>query len=439
VLAYPPAGEPAGAHDTISLTVASSLADGVSQTVRLDAARPAAVAQVLQPAPEGAQFQAVTEQGQTVTQPLPAAGRDLALHTAANGSFLVAWRAERCNANCSAWTSELHFQLLDHRGMAVTPAIRLTDHLSATTAVLDLAPAVSATGTGALALTWRRVEYGDLTRSRENIYLALLSAQGALLVPPVNLTQYTAYGTANEAGVPRLGDPRLAATRDNHFVVAWDQRVPEAGGGAAHAIRYAVTDAAGALAGAPASFTAGTPTDPAVAEPTLAALSNTQAVLAYNAGGHLSVGVLDSSGAVAQPGTVLSVAGARPEAAALAPGRVLLVWSGAGGVEAAVLGGTPLALTAGPVSLDHPQATGGEAYISATTDEAGRGVITWFDAAASDFNLYYALLDSSGAVLTPPLIWRRGLAGLETSRTGYGNSDYPRTGLSRLWLPLVTR
>jgi hypothetical protein len=439
VLAHPPPGTPVGAFEALSLTVASSLDPGVSQTIWLEAARPAAVAQVLLRDTHGAGFLAVDQHAAAVEQPLPAAGRDLAIATAVDGRFLVAWRVERCNASCSAQISELHYVLLDHSGLALTSAISLTSHLTSTTAVLDLAPAAAGATSGPLGIAWRRVEHSNPSHSRENIYLALLDADGKLMAAPRNLTQHSIYGLADEAGVPRLGEPRLAVTRDNHFVIAWEQRLAAAGGGAVHDILYSIATAAGTPVSGPTAFTAGTLDGATVADPTVAALGDSQAVLAYNAGGSLAVGVLHSAGGVAQAETLLGPAGSRPDAVTLGPGRALLSWTAAGAVQAAVLGGTPLALASAPVALSHPQMTGGDLFVSAAADVAGRGILTWFDAAAGNFNLYYAVLDSDGAVLTPPLIWQRAPAALEVSRTGGGNSAYPATGLQRVWLPLLGR
>jgi hypothetical protein len=439
VLAQPPPAAPVGAFDIVSLTVASSLAPGVGQTVRLEAARPAPLAQVVQDGSAGAvQFVALSPPAGTLATTLSRGGLDPAIATAANGTFLLAWRTERCNAACSALVSELEYGLLDHAGMALAPVARLTDHLTATTAVLDLAPALAGASSGQLGVAWRRVEYSDSTHSRENIYLAVLDASGALLAPPLNLTQHVTFGLPGAPGVPRLGAPRLAATRDQHFVLAWDQEVAVTGGTETR-IFFASTSSTGAVVGPPMPLAAGTVAGPAVTGPTVAAFDDSQAVLAYNAGGALALAVVNSSGSVAQPGTVLGVAGVRPDAVPMPTGGVLLAWSSAGGPQAGVLGGAPLALASGPVTLSHPQATGGENYVSVTADEAGHGILTWIDTAAADFNLYYALLDPGGSVLTPPMILRRGLAGVDTNRAGYANTNYPPSGLRRLWLSVVHR
>jgi hypothetical protein len=204
-------------------------------------------------------------------------------------------------------------------------------------------------------------------------------------------------------------------------------------------IIHVTTTANGTPISAPAPFTAGALAGPAVSDPTLAALGDSQAVLAYNAGDSLAVGVLHSTGAVAQPETALGTAGTRLDAAALGHGEVLLAWTAAGAVWAAVLGGAPVDLASAPAALGHAQVTGADLFVSATADAAGRGILTWFDAASGNFNLYYAILDPDGAVLMPPLIWQRAPTALEASRTGGGSSPYPASGIRRLWLPILGR
>ncbi len=438
VLASPPGGTSPGAFDRLRLTVSSSLAPGISQTVDLDAARAVPLAQVARETRTGEiRFLALTPWGETLERPTAIAGRDAAISAAANGAFLLAWRAQRCNLGCSALVSELGYALLDQGGLTLHPATRLTNHLAAPAPVFDMAPAPASAPAGPLAVAWRRVEFSGSANSRENIYLALLDDNGERLAPPVSLTRYATYGPAGAPGVPRLGDPRLAATGDGHFVVAWEQQVFVRGGASAIDIIYASVSSDGTLTRAPTSLTAGVAGGAVFTEPTVAALGDSLALLAYNASDTLAVAVVDSAGSVVQPVTPLGVDGARPDAAPLGPTRVLLAWSGETSAQAGVLRGTPLGLAASPAVLDHPQATTGETFASAASTGDGRGVVTWIDAGASNFNLYYALLDTDGAVLTPPLIWRRSLAGLDTSRTGYGSAPHLFGGWRRLWFPSV--
>jgi hypothetical protein len=186
-------------------------------------------------------------------------------------------------------------------------------------------------------------------------------------------------------------------------------------------------------------LTAGSPGGPEFREPALAGLAGAnRALLAYNAGDSLAFVVLDSAGAVVQAETPLP-AGSRPTAAGIGPDRALAAWAADAQVKAVVLGGWPLAPLGAPSALHHPQSNGGEVFISAAAGQAGRGVITWIDARATHFNVYYALVGPEGEVLTPARLLRHSLAGLDTSREGFGAAAYAPSGLQRLWLPLAGR
>jgi hypothetical protein len=86
---------------------------------------------------------------------------------------------------------------------------------------------------------------------------------------------------------------------------------------------------------------------------------------------------------------------------------------------------------AGPTTLNNPSATTGDGYVSVTADAAGHAILTWMDYDWSyRRNLYYALVDGNGNVLTPPMIFRTSQATspyIFTSYEGYGNTSYSWT------------
>ncbi|MEM5775252.1 MAG: hypothetical protein AAGU05_09650, partial [Anaerolineaceae bacterium] len=72
--------------------------------------------------------------------------------------------------------------------------------------------------------------------------------------------------------------------------------------------------------------------------------------------------------------------------------------------------------------------------VSVTRDEMDHGIITWAEELLNR-TLSYALVDSAGSVLTPPMIFMTGW--LETNAAGQGNAPYD--GRQLLFIPLVTR
>jgi hypothetical protein len=125
------------------------------------------------------------------------------------------------------------------------------------------------------------------------------------------------------------------------------------------------------------------------------------------------------------------------DAVQFSTGRVLLAWSvwttTNPQIAFAVLD-TSYNVVAGPTTLSNPAAPIGDAYVSVAADSTGHAILTWMDYDWSyRRNLYYALVDGNGNVLTPPMIFRTagmspwGSQYIETSYEGYGNTSYSWT------------
>lgn len=86
---------------------------------------------------------------------------------------------------------------------------------------------------------------------------------------------------------------------------------------------------------------------------------------------------------------------------------------------------------AGPAFLGNAAASTGNDYVSVTADTNNRAIFTWMDYNSSNRrNLYYALSDTNGAVLTPPTIFRTSQAfspRIESSYYGNGNTTFSWT------------
>lgn len=83
---------------------------------------------------------------------------------------------------------------------------------------------------------------------------------------------------------------------------------------------------------------------------------------------------------------------------------------------------------AGPTSVGSLGALTGNDYVSVTSDADNRAIFTWMDSNWNNRrNLYYALVDSNGAVVTPATIFqtsRANLPSIFTSYAGYGNTTF---------------
>jgi hypothetical protein len=152
---------------------------------------------------------------------------------------------------------------------------------------------------------------------------------------------------------------------------------------------------------------------------------------------NIAYAVLNSGGNVVKSPATINMSGWGVDAVQLSTGRILLAWfvwtNSAPQIAFAVLD-TNYNVVAGPTTLSNPAAPTGDANVSVAADAAGHAILTWMDYGwSSRRNLYYALVDSNGNVLTPPMIFRTSQAYspyIDTSYEGYGNTSYNWTPAS---------
>ncbi len=201
-------------------------------------------------------------------------------------------------------------------------------------------------------------------------------------------------------------------------------------GGELGDIYYTIRDTGGGLVKGVTQFTFDTPgLDEAYYYPNLAQLSGNRVLLVWyrRSDGDVYYAVLDSAGNTVKSATNLSTgsSGRWPDAAQLSNGSIVVAWSGS--MRFAVLDNAYNRI-AGPTTLSNPVAVTGDAYVSVAADSAGHAVLTWMDYDGYYRpNLYYALVDSNGNILTDPMIFRTSQGTppyIETSHTGYGNTSF---------------
>jgi len=216
-------------------------------------------------------------------------------------------------------------------------------------------------------------------------------------------------------------------------VLAW-HRYSRESAGYLYDIYYAVRNTNGGAVKEVTKFTNDAPGGAGYYSPALAALSGNKSLLAYVGPSGISYAALDSGGNTVKPEASIICNGWGPDAMRLSDGKIVVAWSEWGDkevIEFTVLDGNTYNVVAGPTALNNPAASTGDASVSIAADSAGRAVLTWMD---SDWsyrrNLYYALVDGSGSVLTPPMIFRTSQASspyIATSYEGYGNTSYSWT------------
>jgi hypothetical protein len=218
-------------------------------------------------------------------------------------------------------------------------------------------------------------------------------------------------------------------------MMAW-KRWYEAEGGYVDDIYYTVRDGSGGDVKGITQFTHDTPGwDEGFYDPNLTRLDGNQALLVWhqNSNGTIQYAIFDSAGDVIKEPAPLSNTDRwswAPDAVQLSSGQIFVAWT-----EEDVIGFVVLDRQynqiAGPTELGNPAALVGSDYVSVVADDAGHAILTWMDANwDSSHNLYYALVDSSGSILTHPMIFRTSQAEnlyIVTSFEGYGNTSYSWT------------
>ncbi len=459
-----------GDHNSATITVRSSRDTSKSKTIVLQTAVPAPFAQVYQDAADGAMslYLARPTRNALVRKVTPDwyYGYDMAVAETSGSNFLYAWAQWRClDPNCNLDGSEIEYTLASSCGPPLRGVSRLTDHSGAIMYTYDEYPAVAVAPNGRMGVIWRRYLWNQNTAQFNfNIWFAVLDTNGAVVYGPVNVTNNNAWGTESDLNVPRFWRPRIAATTDNRFVLAW-QREHRESAGWVNDIYYAVRSSSGSTIAGPTRLTNDTPGDSGYYAPNLAQLWSSRAILTWvsrsSGNDDIYYAVVNSNGTVVKPATDLSVDETvvdwwNYDVVQLSNGWILVAWEAWGcfpdewtsRIRFAILDSSYNRVVA-PTCLErHPAATSGDTAASVTADASGHAVLTWMDRDPSlQHNLYYALVDSNGSVLTPPMVFRTagfspwGDRHIFTSFQGYGNTSFSQPDIlaCRTHLPLTLR
>lgn len=431
-----------GQHNTVALTATSSLDTSRAQGARLETAVPSAFAQALVDSANGAMSLDLILPNAQATKKVTADsinGLRPALAVTPDGNLFYAWRTQdQTISNVPlVIVSEIRYVLVSPQARLLHPLDRIEDLSNATVSTWDDFPAVAVAPDGSIGLLWRRLKWdGYLFNS--NLYFAVLDSTGTLTYGPVSVTNNTAWGAVTDINVPFFETPQIAATSDNHFVLAWSRRSRVTPTGTCLPcevmnVYTAVRDTAGNVVQPPTQFTPGAPGGTRYFAPGLAGL-NDQVLLGYLDDSHVYYGIVNSSGiSTTLPISLTTLTQTKdiqdpgPAAVQLSSGNTVIAWSDDGTIYFAVLDAS-FHVSAGPTALSKPALSNNDA-VSATRDGQNHAVLTWMDK-NNAYRLFYALVDANGQVITPPVVFHTTSAtnSLDTSTTGYGNAPY-------LWTP----
>ncbi|MBU1660609.1 MAG: hypothetical protein KKD28_03965 [Chloroflexi bacterium] len=412
-----------------TVTSTSSLNPAKSKTATLQAAIPAPFAQAYSDQADGAMsLYLVKPDSQVVKKATSDDYYGCSMAVAETPGFVYTW-------SNSQWLGDfgirdIEYTLLDDNGSTTRGVTKLTDNSGATMRTYDYDPAVAVAPNGNIGVLWYRYLYNDATSQQNyNIWFAVLDPSGNPLIAPVNITNNNSWGSWGDIGYSQLYDQRITATDDNHFMLAWERYSYESAGNLAD-IYYAIRNSNGSEIKPATKYTNGVAGTDYYDTPALTKLNSNKALLVYEGPSCFSYVVLDSAGNTVKSETVIGPCGGMVDAVQYSTGNAIIVWSGYGGIEYVVLDSAHN-MIAGPTMLNNPAAFTDDDYVSVTADQSGNAILTWMD---GDWNmrrnLYYALVDSSGNVLTQPMIFRTaevsswGDQYIETSYEGYGNTSY---------------
>ena len=351
----------------------------------------------------------------------------------------------------------IEFTLLDDTGEINLPATALTDNSTAVVEIYDLAPAVAVAPNGYIGVLWYRNSVDDMTGDEnDNVWFAILNPSGVPVYGPQNITNNSVWGWRYDAGVPRFHQPVITATGDNRFVLSWSYEVDYDAGCSSDCsidnVYYKVHGHLGTEVKAVTLLTDDVlDANKRHDDSNLTALSGNNALLVWECDDNISLNddicyvVMNSSGIIIQSTTNISnyaYASLNPDAIQVLGGNTIITWqnwiSNLYQITFAVLDES-YAPVAGPTLLDNPAGLTGNSSPSIAAS-GSKAVITWADA-EYDLNLYYALVNSSGSVLTPPMIFLSAQSMaypyIFTNYFGYGNTSYTIETL--LYLPVVLK
>ncbi len=451
-----PADAVVGDFIYFSVTATSSRDTARKASINMQVAVPAPFAQASLDLTVGPNLRLVWKENQygtNLNQGQQFTGSNLSVVALPDKRYIYTWEHNELHS------TNLKYIILSRFGVVLRPIDTLTDNQGAELKTEDRFLSMVGTQTGQIGAIWVRnmsKEFDEggqkVQKSNYNVYFSLLDSDGDILIQPVNLTQNDQWRGREDYDVPVFIAPRITATGNNLFMLAWgdERNHPE---GSSADLFYAIFDQNGNVLKSPALLTDSQPGGARFTTPTLVPLDGNRVLLAYviiDPGDPLNpeddlistaYQALNSNGVLLLDQTSIpDSTGSTPDGIQFASGEVLLAWNIAGNsqIDYALLDGETLAVASGPYHLATPK--GREpAVVSITSGGPESAVLTWGDGEQSDY-LCYSLVDSQGAVITPPMIYTTGLGEdplINTNSYGLGNAAYD--GSWQVQLPSILR
>jgi hypothetical protein len=337
--------------------------------------------------------------------------------------------------------TDIEYTLIDRLGNVMSPTQKLIDNKNYTVETRDRFPHLSVDSNGNTGIAWiRTIQYDNAGQAiiNSNVYMTVLNLKGEKTDISVNITK-----NQESINVTEFSTPRISAV-DGKLVISW---VKSIGTGEEKDIWYAIYNQQGQELAAPKMLSSRESGDTAYHSPNLISLPSGRVLAAYSIENlttktsTLAYTVINSSGQVLSPQRLISGSqGARVDGTYLESGNVLLAWTNGMsiGITYAIINATTYDLSKSPENLMAPDGRKSD-FVSVTHDNLGNGVLTWLDYQHNNY-LYYALVDGTGLLRTPPIPFYSTPTFetfVLTSNTGQGNTFY--SGHWQIYLPTIIR
>ena len=357
---------------------------------------------------------------------------------------------------------DIKYAVLNPEGVLITPVTELTSNASALYDPHDTSPALALSPNGKIGVVWIRDLFDPLRGRNYNVFFAILDSDGNILVDPTNITNNGPcesdptqcwYNGVN-VDVPSFSSPVILATEDNRFVISWiDKRIfPD---GVVTDIGYTIYDTDGVNLRFPNDLKNGNTGQEQFDGLRLLRLPDQRMLVTYSTVDPLTAEAVpnygvysistDTPGFELQEDVVLTgVHGRNFDSAVLTGSKILFAWTNTitGQIQYTILtdDGTIVNSDHPYVTLTTPDGHSGN-FVSVAATLGGEGILTWVDADVGN-QVYYALVDSDGNVITSPVAAWEDVERISVSETGQGLIAISDSNVfvdGKIRLPIVRR
>jgi len=446
-----PQGADVGSTAVVDLGVRSKGDSNEIWTVNMRSTVPASFAQAVKDSGD-IDLRAISRYGQRELTVFPLyTGSSMGVEALNEPTFMMYWErnGQRLEGlNIITWTN-IEQAVVDDFGQDILNATNITNNstlASSAQNVYDTEPATAMSSDGKVGIVWvRRIDAREgvnTGKSNYNVYMAVINANDTtqFVKQPFRITQNDAWGGFGDFDKPEFSNPRITVTPNNTFFVSWADKRQQSDGSESNIGIAAFNSSGGTLLAA--QHYAGLVSDPGTTlyrYPTVYGLADNRILVGYSKYDAVTridtpgYAVLNTGGGTVSPPQLLSgVEGQYPVVTQLGNGSIIYAWTKTTSENSVITSSQIAYVIINPATYDaslelvlaNPDGLQSD-YVSLTSDENSNVIFTWIDTDLEQ-NLYYALVDSTGTLVTPAMSFYE-IEGNETlllNESGSGNAFY---------------